>query len=340
MARAPRRRAATMTDRLKLTVACGDYEIVRALKEGAVRADGMELTFLTGMGSRERHWRMLRRLEFDVCELNVGAHFMAVDQGMPFAGLPIYLHRRFRHGFLFVNAKAGIAEPRQLAGRTVGGTNFQPAANVWMRGILEEYYGLPHRSVTWLVDRSEDIEFERPKDLRLEMVPPGKPLETMLAEGEIPALLSPSVPLLFAKGDKRIVRLFPNYQEIEVEFFRCTGIFPIMHTTVIKRDIVERHPWVATNLLKAFEQAKAIAYRRTANPRVVPLAWVRTAWEEQEEILGPDPWAYGLGDANRKNLETVLRYTHEQGMIRRRPALDELFADCDLGDAGGEESGL
>ena len=329
-----------MTERLKLTVACGDYEIVRALKEGAVRADGIELTLLTGMGSRERHWRMLRRLEFDVCELNVSGHFMAADQGLPLAGLPIYLHRRFRHGFLFVNAKAGIAEPKALAGRSVGGTNFQPAANVWMRGILDEYYGLPHRSVTWLVDRSEDIEFERPKDLRLERVADGRSLETMLAEGEIPAMLSPSVPRLFANGDKRIARMFPNYKDIEIDYFRRTGIFPIMHTTVIKRDIVERHPWVAANLLKAFEQAKAAAYRRTANPRMVPLAWVRTAWEEQEEILGSDPWAYGMSDANRKNLETILRYTHQQGMIRRQPALDDLFADCDLGDSGGEDPGL
>jgi len=144
-----------MSDKLKLTLACGDYEIVRALRDGTVRPDGIDLTVLTAMGSRERHWRMARRLEFDICELNVGAHFMAYDQGVPLAGLPIYLHRRFRHGFLFVNAAAGIRAPRDLIGKTIGATNFQPAANIWMRGILEQYYGLPHRQVTWLVERSE-----------------------------------------------------------------------------------------------------------------------------------------------------------------------------------------
>jgi 4,5-dihydroxyphthalate decarboxylase len=329
-----------MAEKLKLTIACGDYEIVRALKEGSVAADGIELTMLTGMGSRERHWRMARRNEFDVCEVNVGAHFMAHDQGLPLAGLPIFLHRRFRHGFLFVNANSGIREPKDLIGRTIGGTNFQPAANIWMRGILEQYYGLPHRQVTWLVDRSEDVEFARPADLRIETVPQGKTLEGMLADGEIAALLSPSVPRLVASGDKRIVRLFPNYKEIEIDFFRRTGIFPIMHSTVIKQEILDRHPWAATNLVKAFGKAKEEAYRRTANPRVVPLAWVRTAWEEQEEILGADPWAYGLGEANRNNLETILRYTHQQGMIKRQPALEELFADADLGDAGGEDAGL
>jgi 4,5-dihydroxyphthalate decarboxylase len=328
-----------MAEKLKLTLACGDYDIVRALKEGAVTADGIELTMLTGMGSRERHWRMARRMEFDVCEFNVGAHFMAVDQGVPLAGLPVYLHRRFRHGFLFVNAAAGIAAPRELAGKTIGGTNFQPAANIWMRGILEEHYGLPHREVTWLVERSEDIEFERPKDLRIVQIPPDKSAEAMLAAGEIAALLSPSVPRLFAAGDRRIVRFFADYKAVEMEYFRRTGIFPIMHTTVIRREIVERHPWVATNLVKAFDQAKAMAYRRVANPRMVPIAWVRTAWEEQMDVLGPDPWEYGLGPANRRNLETILRYTHAQGMIRKMPSVDELFATCDLGDAGGEDMG-
>ena len=256
----------------------------------------------------------------------------------PLTAIPVFLHRRFRHGFLFVNAKAGIREPKDLIGKKVGGTNFQPASNIWMRGILEEEYGLPHRQVTWVVERSEDVAFTPPKDLRIEMIAPGKKLDEMLAEGEIPAMLSPDLPKLFLKGDPRIVRMFPNYKEIELAYFRKTGIFPIMHVTTIKQEIVDKYPWVPTNLVKAFDQAKTVAYRRIANPRVVPLAWVRTAVEEQERLLGPDPWVYGLGAANRKNLETVLRYTHQQGMISRTWPLDELFADTDLGDAGGSDA--
>jgi len=327
-----------MSEKLRLTVACGDYEIVRALKEGAVKADGLELVVLTGMGPRERHWRMARKAEFDVCEGNVGAYFMERDHGAPLTAIPVFLHRRFRHGFLFVNAKAGIREPKDLIGKKVGGTNFQPASNIWMRGILEEEYGLAHRQVTWVVERSEDVAFTPPNDLRIEMIAPGKRLDEMLAEGEIPAMLSPDLPKLFLKGDPRIVRMFPNYKEIELAYFRRTGIFPIMHVTTIKQEIVDKYPWVPTNLVKAFEQAKTLAYRRIANPRVVPLAWVRTAVEEQERLLGPDPWVYGLGAANRKNLETVLRYTHQQGMISRTWPLDELFADTDLGDAGGSDA--
>lgn len=326
-----------MSAKLRLTVACGDYEIVRALKEGAVTADGLDLVLLTGMGSRERHWRMARKNEFDVCEINVGAYFMSCDHRGALAAIPVYLHRRFRHGFVFVNADAGIRAPKDLSGRKIGGTNFQPASNIWMRGILEENYGLPHKSATWVVEREEDVKFKAPEGLRIEMIPPGKKLDVMLAEGEIPAMLSPTLPRRFVEGDKRIVRLFANYQEIERDYYRRTGIFPIMHVTTIKREIVDKYPWVATNLTKAFEKAKDIAYRRMANPRIVPLAWARTAWEEQEEVLGPDPWAYGLGPANRRNLETILRYTLQQGLIGRPMSIDDLFLDCDLGDAGGPE---
>jgi 4,5-dihydroxyphthalate decarboxylase len=143
------------------------------------------------------------------------------------------------------------------------------------------------------------------------------------------------IPPLFREGDKRIVRLFANYKDIEIEFFKKTAIFPIMHVTVIRQEIAEKYPWVPINLVKAFDQAKALAYRRIANPRMVPLAWIRTAWEEQQDILGSDPWAYGLTDTNRKNLQTVQRYCYQQGLISRVMPLDELFDDTDLGDAAG-----
>ena len=283
-----------MAEKLRLTVACGDYDIVRALKEGTVEADGIDLVLLTDMGPRERHWRLARKAEFDVCEENVGAYFMARDQEYPLTAIPVFLHRRFRHGFVFVNTAAGIHAPKDLIGKKVGGTNFQPASNIWMRGILEEHYGVPHRQITWVVERSEDVAFTPPKDLRIEMNAPGKTLNDMLADGDIPAMISPTLPRSFLAGDKRIARLFPDYKEIEIDYFRKTGIFPIMHVTTIRQEIVDKYPWVPTNLVKAFEEAKQIAYRRVANPRMVPLAWVRTAVEEQEEMLGPDPWAYGL----------------------------------------------
>jgi 4,5-dihydroxyphthalate decarboxylase len=160
------------------------------------------------------------------------------------------------------------ASRRTSSAKRWAGRNFQPASNIWMRGILEEEHALPHRHVTWVVERSEDVAFTPPKDLRIEMTAPGKKLDQMLAAGEIDALLSPDLPRLFLAGDKRIVRMFPNYKEMELAYFRRTGIFPIMHVTTIKREIMDKYPWVATNLVKAFEAAKNIAYRRIANPRI------------------------------------------------------------------------
>jgi 4,5-dihydroxyphthalate decarboxylase len=323
--------------KLQLTVACGDYDIVRAFKEGAVQADGIDITFLTEMGPRERHWRMGRKHEFDVCEENVGAYYMIRDQGEPITAIPVFMHRRFRHGFVFVNTAAGIKEPKDLNGKVVGGTNFQPAAAIWMRGVLEEHYGLKHRSITWLVDREEDIKFTPPSDLKIQMKPSSKSLSQMLADGEIPAMISPTLPKPFVEGDKRIARMFGDYKNVELDYFRQTGIFPIMHVTTIKQEIVDKYPWVPTNLVKAFEASKQLAYRRVANPRMVPLAFVRTAFEEQEAILGKDPWSYGMTPQNRKNLETVQRYAHQQGLIKAIVPLDDLFADTDMGDAAGNE---
>jgi 4,5-dihydroxyphthalate decarboxylase len=323
--------------KLKLTIACGDYDIVRPLIDGTLQAGGLDLVFLTDMGPRERHWRMGRKHEFDVCEENVAAYFMIRERGEPVTAIPVFLHRRFRHGFVFVNTKSGVKEAKDLNGKVIGGTNFQPAANIWMRGILEEYYGFDHRSVTWLVDRSEDISFTPPSGLRIKMKESGKTLSDMLADGDIPAMISPDLPRPFVQGDQRIARLFPDYHQVEAAYFKETGIFPIMHVTTIKQEVIEKYPWVTTNLVKAFEQAKQLAYKRVANPRMVPLAWVRKAVEEQKELLGPDPWSYGLSAANRKNLETVQRYCQQQGLIKAIKPLDQLFADTDLGDAAGTD---
>jgi 4,5-dihydroxyphthalate decarboxylase len=323
--------------KLRLTVAAGDYDIVRPLKEGLVEAAGLELIFLTDMGPRERHWRLARKTEFDVCEENVGAYFIARDQDHPITAIPVFLHRRFRHGFVFINTAAGIKSPKDLIGKEIGGTNFMPAGNIWIRGILEERYGVPHRTITWVTDRSEDIAFDAPPDLRIEMKKSPKSLNDMLADGDIPAMISPTIPRPFVMGDKRVARLFPDYKTVEIDYYRETGIFPIMHVTTIRQEIVDKYPWVTTNLVKAFEASKQMAYRRVQNPRMVPLAWVRTAVEEQEDILGRDPWEYGLTPANRKTLETIQRYVHQQGMVSKQRPLEALFDDTDLGDSGGSE---
>lgn len=314
-----------MAKKIHLTLACGDYETIRALKEGAVEPDGIELTVLTDMTSSVRHWRMIRNREFDLAELSMSNYLLAKFQGLPFTAIPVFLHRRFRHGFVFINVNKGIEKPTDLIGRKVGLRNFQATNNLWVRGILEHEYAVPHRKIRWFTEDPEEVEFTPPPDLKIERIPAGKTVETMLVEGELDAVIHPDVIQPIMDRDKRVRRLFENYKELEIEYYRRTGIFPIMHTTAIRQEIVEKYPWVPLNLMEAFERAKRLAYKRMENPRIVPLAWFRHAVEEEERILGKDPWVYGLGEANRKNLETLIQYSYEQGLIGRKLALEELF---------------
>jgi 4,5-dihydroxyphthalate decarboxylase len=253
-------------------------------------------------------------------------------KGLPFIAIPVFLHRRFRHGFVFVNAAKGIAQPQDLIGRKVGLRNFSATANLWVRGILQDEYQIPHRQIRWFKEDEEEVEFLPPPDLALVHIPPDKSVQTMLVEGELDAVIHPEIIRPVLQKDQRVKRLFPNYKDLEVSYYQRTGIFPIMHTTAIKQQIVDRYPWVPANLMQAFQRSKEIAYQRMENPRIVPLAWFRHALEEQEEILGGDPWIYGLGPQNRKNLETLMRYSFEQGLIGKKLALDELFAATAIGE--------
>jgi 4,5-dihydroxyphthalate decarboxylase len=314
--------------RLQLNFAAGNYDFVRPLADGTIKADGIDFNILSGMGSGERHYRMGHGHEFDLCEFNAAAYLAARDHDVPWMALPVFLHRRFRHGFVFVNPAKGISTPADLRGKRVGGPTFLAAGNVWMRGILEEHHGAPHRDITWFAERNDAVDFTPPPDLRYERVPEGIRAEKMMLDGDLDALLSPDLPQAFLKGDKRIARLFPDNKEEEIRYFKRTGIFPIMHVTLIKRDIVERHPWVPNNLMKAFNQAKEHAYRRILNPRNVALAWVRNALEEQLNVLGSDPWEFGLTQRNRKTLDTLQRYCLQQGIVRRERLLEDLIIDA------------
>lgn len=326
-----------MSKKIHLSLACGDYEIVRALKEGTIQPDGIELTMLTDMDSTTRHWRFLRNGEFDVAEVSSSSYIAAKGRGLPFEAIPVFLHRRFRHGFVFVNSAAGIREPRDLIGRRIGVKAYLVTAILWLRGILEEHYGVPHQSVEWFAELDEDVDFAPPPGLKLTRLPDDKSIETMLAEGELDAVLHPDLIKPLRERDPRVGRLFPDYKAEEIRYFEKTGIFPIMHVLGIRPEIVERYPWVPINLFKAFEEARKLAMRRMEDPRIVPLAWYREAWEEQQAILGADPWEYGLTPRNRHTLETLVGYSHSQGLIDRRLTLDELFLDMSVGRKRGHE---
>jgi 4,5-dihydroxyphthalate decarboxylase len=309
----------------RLTVAFGEYEILRALKDGRVKVEGVELEFDTKLGPKDRHWKMAKENYFDICEFNAPAYLMARDRGVKWNALPVFCHRRFRHGFIFVNPRNGITEPKHLIGKKVGGTNFQPAGNIWIRGILEEEYGVPHDSIHWFTERGEDIDFEPHPGLKVTRIREDQDLDQMLMNGELDALIEPEFPEPFMEGDPRMVRLFNDHESVERDYFRRTGIFPIMHVTVIKQEVVDEYPWLPAALKKAFEESKRIAMEKLDNPRIVPLAWWAAAWENQKRILGTDPWEYGLTEKNRKNLQKLIHYTKVQGLISREFSVDEMF---------------
>jgi 4,5-dihydroxyphthalate decarboxylase len=316
-----------VSKKLHLTLACGDYEIVRALIDGSVQPEGIELTVLTDMTSDIRHWRMIRGREFDIAELSMSNYLAAKFRGQPFIAIPVFLHRRFRHGFTFINTSKDIHKPTDLIGKKVGLRNFSATSNLWIRGLLEHEFQVPHKKIQWYKQDEEEVEVVLPKDLSLQKIAPGKSVERMVVDGELDALIHPELITPILDRDPRVGRLFPNYKELEIAYYKRTGIFPIMHTTALKQEVIERYPWVPANLFQAFEKAKEIAYKRMENPRRVALAWFRHALEEQEEILGRDPWVYGLGAPNRKNLETLMQYSHEQGLIGAKMALQDLFAE-------------
>lgn len=321
-----------MAKRLELTLACGPYESVRALIDGTVVPDGVECNVLTDMDSATRHWRMLRNREFDVCELSMSSYLVAKDQGYPLTAIPVFLHRRFRHGFIFINSAAGISEPRDLIGRRIGLKTFQTTAILWLRGQLESEYGVPHTEVTWITELEEDVAFKPKPGLVLERAPAGRTVEDMLVEGEVDAVLHPDLIEPILNGDPRVKRLFENYRGVELDYFKRTGIFPIMHVTAIRQELVDENPWLPINLIRAFEASKQAAYKRLENPRVVPLAWYRSYLDEERELFGGDPWEYGLGERNRHNLETAIGYSFDCGLISRRLPVDDLFTDPPVGE--------
>jgi 4,5-dihydroxyphthalate decarboxylase len=327
-----------MSNNLELTFACGDYEIMRALKEGTVKPDGIDLRVVTAMDSATRHWRFLHDREFEIAEVSASSYLAARDNGLAFYAIPVFPHRRFRHGFIFVNTGKGITSPQDLIGKKVGVKFFLNSAGLWLRGILDHEYGVGFKSIDWYAEMAEDVpEASFPKDLRLTRLPPSQSIVDMLVDGELDAVLHADLIKPVREKDPRVGRLFPNYKAEEAAYFKKTGIYPIMHVVGLKKEIVDKYPWVPVNLFRAFEEAKSVAMHRMENPRIAPIVWYREAWEEQAEVFKSDPWEYGLTDRNRHTLETLVGYSFEQGMIKRQIPVDELFLNVSQGRGRGEE---
>jgi 4,5-dihydroxyphthalate decarboxylase len=298
-----------------------------------IRSGSIDLNCLP-LPVEETFFRMLRNREFDASELSLSSYCVTLGrENPPFVAIPVFPSRFFRHSCIFVSARSGIREPRDLVGKRVGTPEYQMTAPVWIRGILEDEYGVPHTSVEYWTGgeeqpgRDEKVALDLPPAVKVRRIGPAQTLAAMLADGEIDALHTARAPSTFATRPDAVRRLFENYAEVERDYYRRTRVFPIMHTVVIRRDVYEANRWVAQALTKAFVEAQRKVYRdleETAAHKAM-LPWLPANVAEVKREMGEDWWAYGFAP-NRHVLETFLRYHHEQGLSKRRLAPEELFA--------------
>ena len=319
--------------KLRLSLGCWNYDRTRALLEGTVQPDGIELVYLN-MPVEETFFRMLRNREFDVAEMSLSSYTVSlVRDPQPFIAIPVWPSRMFRHSSIYVSSAAGIREPKDLVGKRIGNPEYQMTAPVWIRGILQDEYDVPVDGVTYVTGgeeepgRDEKLKLELPPNIRLEPIGPTQTLSRMLVTGEIAALQTARMPSTYMTEPDKVRRLFEDYVGVERDYYRRTRIFPIMHTIVIRRELYEAHRWVAMSLYKAFAAAQRITYEDlyvTAAFKVM-LPWLTANVEDARRELGDDFWAYGFHE-NRHVLDTFLRYHHEQGLSKRRLSPEELFA--------------
>jgi len=318
---------------VRLSFAIGDYDRVRALREGRVRADGLELTFLP-LGPEEIFFRQLVHQEFDVSEMSLGSFVAGLSQGeFPFVAIPVFPSRAFRHSAAYVHARANLARPEDLRGKRVGVAEYQLTANVWLRGILEDDHGVRPSEIHWFSGgleepgRREKVSIPLPADVTVEPIPKDETLSRMLERGDLDALFTPRLPEPWKRGSANLRRLFPDHRRVEAEYFRRTGIFPIMHTVAIRRSVYERDPWIAQSLTKALAEAKRLCasslYETATLAYMLP--WLTEEIESARALMGDDWWPYGL-EPNRTTLATFLRYAASQGLAEKRLAVEDLFA--------------
>ena len=321
--------------RVPVTLACWDYDRTRALADGTVTPAGVDLTYLS-LPVEETFFRMLRHREFDAAEMSLSSYVTALGaagpDGADLVAIPVFPSRAFRHHGIYVRAGGRVAAPADLVGATVGVPEYQLTAAVWIRGILADRHGVPVAAVRYRTGgmhapgRIEKQELHLPPGLDVAPIAPGETLVDLLERGELDALYTPRTPRPMLEGRDTVRRLFPDARAQEERYAAETGIFPIMHVVVLRRDLHDARPWVARSLYTAFEQAKAVVTARmaetAANPYLVP--WLYDELERTRAVLGADFWPYGL-ESNRATLEVFLHYAHEQGLTARRLTPDELF---------------
>lgn len=318
--------------KLKINLACWDYDRTRALMDGRVQIDGVDLNYFN-LPVEETFFRMLRNREFDVAEMSLSSYTVSLFRDSPFIAIPIFPSRMFRHSCIYVNADAGISTPQDLVGKKIGTPEYQMTAPVWIRGTLAEHYGVPIDSVTYYTGgeeepgRPEKLKLDLPERIKIQPIEAHQTLSSMLENGEIDALHTARAPSSFYKKNGKVKRLFTNFQEVELQYYRDTGIFPIMHTLVMRRDLYESNRWLAQSLYKAFVEAQRFAYEdlnETAALKIMnPM--LLGSLEAAREAMGDAFWPYGF-EENHKTLSKFLNYHYQSGLSKELLKPEDLFA--------------
>lgn len=318
--------------KLLISMGCANYDRTAALFDGRVSIEGVDLV-ASQIEPEEAFHRAFKFNEFDISEISLSSHTMTTSRGTnAYVGVPAFISRLFRHSGIYIRTDRGIKSPADLAGKTVGLPEYQITANVWIRGILEDDFGLAPSSIKWRrggvedAGREERAPLKLPDNIDLQQVAEGKTLSQMLAAGELDAMISARAPSCYLRGDPNVDRMFPDYPAVELDYFKRTQIFPTMHVVGIRKELAELHPWLPVNVFKAFIKAKELAFQEMAQIGHLfhSVPWGVAAYESAKKELGNDYWSYGFGP-NRHVLETFTGYHHKQGLSARKVSPEELF---------------
>jgi 4,5-dihydroxyphthalate decarboxylase len=326
--------------KLKLTLAIGDYEHTRDLASGRVQPEGIDLNVLN-FNVEQTHFRFFRKVEWEVSELSMGMYSSAISEGdRRFIAIPVFPSRVFRQSAIYVRTDGPVRKPEDLAGKRMGAPKLSQTATIYVRGYISATVGIPLSSIKWFrggvndPGRIETGTLKLPGDIDIQWVT-DRTLTDMLMAGDLDALISARPPRAFLAGDPRIRRLFPDYPAAEREYFKQTGVFPIMHTVALRRDAYEANRWIARNLLTAFTEAKerSLARIRDLTAANVPIPWVAESVARDGQLLfgKGEYWPYGV-EPNRRTLEAFLQFAYEQGVCHRLLRPEEIFAEECLAD--------
>jgi 4,5-dihydroxyphthalate decarboxylase len=315
-----------------VTIACGNYDRTRAIKDGTVKIEGCAVTYLP-LYPEEIFHRVFRFQEFDVSELSFSSYIRTVAAGTAaYIGIPAFVSRIFRHSGIYIRKSAGIEKPEDLRGKRVGVPEYQITAVVWMRGMMQHEYGVLPSEIFWRSGgqeqpgRHERTPLKPIAGLDLQPIGERQTLVDMLRDGELDALFTARAPSSFVRGETHIARLFADTRAAERAYYQKTGLFPIMHLIGIRKTLAEKYPWLASSVYKAFCEAKALAMLdlRDVNALTVTLPWLEAEANETVAIMGDDFWKYGAS-ANRLEIEALTQYLREQGLVDRKVEIEELF---------------